>query len=213
MLADDRFPRSSAYDPEWVLANQMGPNALWLTESLTNHMTLERGMRVVDMGCGTAMSSIFLAKEFGVQVWANDLWVSAEDNQQRIDEAGVADLVTPVRAEAHSLLYERAFFDAAISVDCFCLGAKRKWVFQKNDVERLRRTLLTKVMAGDTPADTVDGKGTTGKYASQIGRGLALAEGDPAVWNRVRAFFENQRPGDAPTGLLSLAELLRYRPR
>lgn len=119
MLFDDRFPRSSAYDPEWVFANQMGPNALWLTESLCERMTLKPGMRVLDMGCGRAMSSIFLAKEFGVQVWANDLWISAEDNQQRIDQAGVGDLVTPVRAEAHSLPYDRGFFDAAISVDSF----------------------------------------------------------------------------------------------
>ena len=26
------FPRSNAYDPDWVLENQMGPNALWLIE-------------------------------------------------------------------------------------------------------------------------------------------------------------------------------------
>ena len=119
MLFDERFPRSSTYDPEWVLANQMGPNALWLAESLCERMTLKPGMRVLDMGCGTAMSSIFLAKEYGVQVWANDLWISAEDNRVRIAEAGVEDLVTPVRAEAHSLLYERGFFDAAISIDSF----------------------------------------------------------------------------------------------
>ena len=119
MLSDERFPRSSAYDAEWVLANQMGPNALWLTESLCERMTLEPGMRVLDMGCGRAMSSIFLAKEYGVQVWANDLWVSAEDNQERIVEAGVDGLVTPVRAEAHSLRYEHDFFDAAISVDSY----------------------------------------------------------------------------------------------
>ena len=101
------------------MANQMGPNALWLTEALCQRMTLKPGMRVLDMGCGTAMSSIFLAKEYGVQVWANDLWISAEDNQERITEAGVEDLVTPVRAEAHSLPYERGYFDAAISIDSF----------------------------------------------------------------------------------------------
>ncbi len=119
MLSDERFPRSGKYDPQWVLANQMGPNALWLTESLCGRMTLEPGMRVLDMGCGMAMSSIFLAKEYGVRVWANDLWISAADNHKRIVEAGLEDLVTPVRAEAHSLLYEHDYFDAAISVDSF----------------------------------------------------------------------------------------------
>jgi hypothetical protein len=32
---------------------------------------------VLDLGCGRASSSIFLRREFGVQVWAADLWFSA----------------------------------------------------------------------------------------------------------------------------------------
>jgi cyclopropane fatty-acyl-phospholipid synthase-like methyltransferase len=118
-LSDERFPRSANYDAQWILANQMGPNALWLTESLCERMTLKPGMHVLDMGCGTAMSSIFLAKEFGVQVWANDLWIRAEANHERIVEAGVADLVSPVHAEAHSLPYDRGYFDAVVTVDSY----------------------------------------------------------------------------------------------
>ena len=60
MLQTEEFPLSSKYDPEWVLENQMGPSALWLTEWLCRDMDLEPGMRVLDMGCGMAMSSIFL---------------------------------------------------------------------------------------------------------------------------------------------------------
>jgi cyclopropane fatty-acyl-phospholipid synthase-like methyltransferase len=37
-------------------------------------------MRVLDLGCGRAMSSIFLRRQFGVQVWATDLWFSASEN-------------------------------------------------------------------------------------------------------------------------------------
>lgn len=119
MLSDERFPRSEKYDPQWILSNQMGPSALWLTESLSNRMTFQPGMRVLDMGCGTALSSIFLAREFGVQVWANDLWIKAEDNYERIAEARVEDLVFPIHAEAHALPYARGYFDAAISIDSF----------------------------------------------------------------------------------------------
>ena len=53
----------------------MGPNVLWLTEALTQVLPLEPGMRVLDLGCGAAISSIFLARELGVQVWAADLWI------------------------------------------------------------------------------------------------------------------------------------------
>lgn len=113
------YPRSSAYDPEWILANQMGPNVLWLAESLTSVMTLEPGMRVLDMGCGRALSSVFLARELGVQVWATDLWIDATGNWERICEAGVQDSVFPIHAEAHALPFADGFFDAAVSLDAY----------------------------------------------------------------------------------------------
>jgi SAM-dependent methyltransferase len=103
----------------WVPANQMGPSALWLLESLTEVMTIEPGMKVLDLGCGRAMSSIFLAKEFGARVWATDLWIAAGDNQERIVEAGVSDLVTPIHAEAHTLPFAAGFFDAIVSIDAY----------------------------------------------------------------------------------------------
>ena len=119
LLTDERFPRSNNCDAAWVIANEMGPNALWLTEWLCEAMDLKPGMRVLDMGCGKAMSSIFLAKEFGVTVFANDLWISATDNWARIREAGVEDRVVPIHAEAHALPYADDFFDAVVSIDSY----------------------------------------------------------------------------------------------
>ncbi len=118
-LTHDRYLRSNSYDPEWVLQNQMGPNALWLLESLLEVMNIEPGMKVLDLGCGRAMTSIFLAREFGAKVWANDLWISPGENQARITEAGVADLVTPIHAEAHTLPYATDFFDVIVSLDAY----------------------------------------------------------------------------------------------
>jgi cyclopropane fatty-acyl-phospholipid synthase-like methyltransferase len=118
-LTVKQFPRSAKYEPEWMIQNEMGPNSIWLTEFLVESMELKPGMKVLDMGCGKAMSSIFLAKEFGVQVWANDLWITATDNWKRIKEAGVEDLVFPIRAEAHALPYANEFFDAIVSIDSY----------------------------------------------------------------------------------------------
>ncbi|HRE30104.1 MAG TPA: methyltransferase domain-containing protein [Anaerolineales bacterium] len=114
-----QYPRSAAYDPDWALANLMGPNALWLTEALASVMDLRPGMRVLDLGCGKALSSIFLAREFDVQVWATDLWISANENWGRIQAAGVADRVFPIHAEAHNLPFAKGFFDAAVSLDAY----------------------------------------------------------------------------------------------
>jgi len=119
MLRNEAYPLSAKYDPAWVLSNEMGPNALWLAEWLCRAMDLQPGMRVLDMGCGKAMTSIFLAKEFGVKVWANDLWIPATDNWQRVREAGVEDTVFPIHAEAHALPYAEEFFDAIVSLDSY----------------------------------------------------------------------------------------------
>jgi len=119
-LFTDNFPRSSQYNPEWVLAHASGgANSLWLTEWLTSVLDLKPGMRVLDLGCGRASSSIFLRREFGVQVWATDLWFSAAENIQRIRDAGVEDGVFPLHADARSLPFAPEFFDAIVCIDCF----------------------------------------------------------------------------------------------
>lgn len=115
----NKYPLSAKYDLSWVLKNEMGPNALWLTEWVCEKMNLTPGMKVLDMGCGKALSSIFLAKEFDVQVWAHDLWIEATPNWDRICEQGVADKVFPIHAEAHALPYAHNFFDAIISLDSY----------------------------------------------------------------------------------------------
>jgi cyclopropane fatty-acyl-phospholipid synthase-like methyltransferase len=119
LLRKPEFPRSGRYDIDWMLENQMGPNALWLVEWLTEALPLRSGMKVLDLGCGRAMTSIFLAKEFGVKVWASDLWITPDRNWRRVLEADVADFVFPLRAEAHALPFPQGFFDAVVSIDSY----------------------------------------------------------------------------------------------
>ena len=115
-----RFPRSSAYHPEWILASvSSGANSLRMTEWLTEKLELQPGMRVLDLGCGRAASSIFLHREFGVHVWATDLWFDAAENLQRVKDAGAENDVFPVHADARSLPFEKEFFDAVVSIDSF----------------------------------------------------------------------------------------------
>ena len=115
----ERFPKASAYPIDWIIENEMGPNVLWLTEFLCEAMDLRPGMRVLDLGCGKAVSSVFLAREFGVQVWATDLWISASDNAGRIARQGMSESVFPIHADARNLPFANEFFDAIVSIDAF----------------------------------------------------------------------------------------------
>src|SRR5262249_1342271 len=112
-----RFPRAHQYSEEWVREGAMGSHPLWIAEWLANDLGLQPGMRVLDLGCGKAKSSIFLAREFGAEVWATDLWVSAAENWQRIRDAGLETRVIPIRADAHALPFAPEFFDAITALD------------------------------------------------------------------------------------------------
>jgi cyclopropane fatty-acyl-phospholipid synthase-like methyltransferase len=114
-----RFPRSARYDARWQFDNAMGPNPLWLLESLADVMPLEVGSRVLDLGCGKAITSVFLAKEYGVTVWAADLWIEPTENLVRLREAGVDDRVFPLKVEAHAIPFAEGFFDAIVSIDAY----------------------------------------------------------------------------------------------
>ncbi len=119
LLNKPEFPLSGRYDSDWVLDNQMGPNALWLVEWLLNALPLKSGMRVLDLGCGRSLTSIFMAREFGVQVWAADLWITPDHNWKRAEAAGVGNSVFPLRAEAHALPFPANFFDVVVSIDAY----------------------------------------------------------------------------------------------
>lgn len=97
----------------------MGPNKLKIAEEVASHLDLHEGMKILDLGCGKALTSIFLAKEFGVTVFATDLWIPATENLERIKKMVIEDKVFPIHAEARSMPYANDFFDAVVSFDSY----------------------------------------------------------------------------------------------
>src|SRR5450755_4049820 len=109
-LLASAFPLTAKYDPRWVRDNALGENALCQVESLASRLPLRAGMRVLDLACGKATSSIFLAREFGVEVWAVDGATSPTDNHKRARELQCEARVFPLRVDAHSLPFAKDFF-------------------------------------------------------------------------------------------------------
>lgn len=107
------------FDKTFLKENMMGPNSVRILEELLENVPLKSGMRVLDLGCGNGLTSVFLAREYGVQVFALDLWISATDNYRRFRECGVDDLVIPIHADAQDMPFADGFFDAAVSVDAY----------------------------------------------------------------------------------------------
>ena len=56
------------FDRDFLRATMMGPNCVRFAEELTANIPLSPNMRVLDLGCGMGLSSIYLARTFGVRV-------------------------------------------------------------------------------------------------------------------------------------------------
>ena len=96
-----------------------GPDCIILLEELCKKMDLKPGMKILDMGCGAGFTSIILAKEFGVTVFAADLWFNPTGNYERFVKVDVSDKVFPIKAEVRAMPFANNFFDAAISIDAY----------------------------------------------------------------------------------------------
>lgn len=119
-LTHPSFPRASTYDGDWLLSLDMGPNPLWLLEDLLQDVAIQPGSRVLDLGSGRGATSVFLAKELGVEVWAADLWVEPSVVEPMLRDLGLQDQVHPVQADVRSgLPFENDFFDAVLSIDAW----------------------------------------------------------------------------------------------
>jgi SAM-dependent methyltransferase len=118
-MLDAVFPRASRNDTAWAEANSNGENVLYLAESLCNVLPLQPGMRVLDLGCGSAISSIFLAREFGVTVWAVDRAIDPAVNYERIAAMGCEDRVFPLRVDVRNLPLPHRYFHAAMALDSY----------------------------------------------------------------------------------------------
>lgn len=111
--------RTEKYSKDFLNQNMMGPNSMLILEELTENLPIKKGMRVLDLGCGRGLTSVFLAKEYGVQVFALDLWTSATDNYKRFAEQGLENDIVPIHADAFDMPFADGFFDGVISVDSY----------------------------------------------------------------------------------------------
>lgn len=115
------FPKATSFDAALVRAKIMGPNPLKLCEELLCDASIPRGARVCDLGSGTGITSALLAREYGFDTYAVDLWSDPVENRAFFDSLDIPrDTIHPVKADAsQGLPFERDFFDAVVSIDSY----------------------------------------------------------------------------------------------
>ena len=107
------------YENDWIIKNQMGLNPLLLTEWGFYNYEPKSNSVVFDLGCGKAISSIFIAKEFNCQVFAVDLWIKSTENFNRIKEFGLESKIVPLNCDARELPFPNEYFDCINCTDAF----------------------------------------------------------------------------------------------
>ncbi len=114
------YVKSKKYSTPDLLKKIMGPNPVKLEEELLHNHNIPQGAMVCDLGSGQGLTSVFLAKEYGFQVYAADLWSNPQENALFFAKMGLSpEQVVPVKADATDLPFEKEFFDAVISTDSY----------------------------------------------------------------------------------------------
>lgn len=130
--------KADAYKAYFTKEYLMGPNSLRLLEEMLERYPLEKGIRVLDLGCGKGLTSLFLAKEADVNVFATDLWNSATENNTRFNEWNISDKVIPIHVDANDLPFAENYFDAVVSIDSFHYFATQPFFFEQKILPLLK---------------------------------------------------------------------------
>lgn len=114
------YPKSGKYSGEPYMSRMMGPNPLKLAEELLEGNLIREGGTVCDLGCGRGLTSVFLAREYGFNVVAADLWSEPEENAAFFASQGFGpDRIRAVKADAMALPFSEESFDAVLCVDSY----------------------------------------------------------------------------------------------
>ena len=108
------------FSEEYLLENMMGPNCVRILDELIASIDIKSGSKILDLGSGHALTSMYLAKLYDVEVVAFDLWIDAKDNEARIKEQGLSDKVTAIHGDVtKGMPFPKNYFDYIISVDSY----------------------------------------------------------------------------------------------
>ena len=110
----------------------MGPTSARILEELLAKypVQLSGEDKVLDLGCGKGLTSLILARETGAKVYANDLWIPAEENAKRFNRWGAGEQIIPIHEDANKLAFGEDRFRLLVSIDSYHYFATKKGFFE-----------------------------------------------------------------------------------
>lgn len=131
---------TGAYGGLFTADYLMGPNSVLLLGELLDRCPASLGQTsiVLDLGCGKGLTSYVIHQETKAIVYANDLWISEEENGERFADWGCSEVLIPMRQDANHLSLEKDFFDALISIDAYHYFAGRPRFFEERILPHIK---------------------------------------------------------------------------
>ena len=97
-----------------------GPNGIRQAEELASHFNITKGVKILDLGCGPGLSSLYLAMQHGALVFATDLFMDPTENQERFESLCIADKIIPMMIDATKPMpFAKQYFDVIFSVGAY----------------------------------------------------------------------------------------------
>jgi SAM-dependent methyltransferase len=115
-----KYPELQGYSRDEIYQDFFGGGGLYLAVHMARTLRLRPGDLVLDLGCGKGSSSIFLAKNYDVNVIALDLWTSADFLRRKFSAHRLSDRISPIQMDAtQPLPYGIGYFDAIFCMNSF----------------------------------------------------------------------------------------------
>jgi SAM-dependent methyltransferase len=115
-----RYPELAGYARDELYRDCLGGGGLYLAARMARTLRLQAGDIVLDLGCGKGETSIYLARHFGVQVVALDLWTPASWLSQKFSARGYRQRILPLHLDVTGALpFADDYFDAIFCMNSF----------------------------------------------------------------------------------------------
>lgn len=104
---------------ELIYTNSMGPNPIKLLNWNLQGLSISPGSKILDLGSGMGLTSVYLANEFDSDVIAYDKDVPPDTALETMLKCKPAKIPLPLKGDARDLPFAAEYFDFIVATDSF----------------------------------------------------------------------------------------------